>query len=94
LTNLLLKAWTINADVVNAERKAIKKKLQSLLEDKKADPDNVAKTEELLAQVNQKRAMATASVIRFKAMTAIGLEEFKKNPQLDAVTLHDERVAK
>jgi len=84
LTNLLLKAWTINADVINAERKAIKKKLQSLLEDKKADPDNVAKNEELLAQVNQRRAMVTAAVIRFKAMTVIGLEEFKKNPLLPA----------
>ena len=94
LVNVLLKAWTLNADVVNNERKMIKKKLQSLLEDKKADPDNVAKNEDLLAQVNQRRAMATAAVIRFKAMAVIGLEEFKKNKDLDAVALHDERAAK
>ena len=94
LINLLLKAWTLNADVVNNERKLIKKKLQALLEDKKADPDLIAKNEELLVQVNQRRAMATAAIIRFKAMTVIGLEEFKKNPQLDAVALHDERSTK
>jgi hypothetical protein len=49
LVNVLLKAWTLNADVVNNERKIIKKRLQSLLEDKKADPDNVAKNKDLLA---------------------------------------------
>ncbi len=91
LCTLLLKGWTINADIINNERKATKKKHQALMEDKKADPESIAKNEELLVAVSQRRAMATAAVIRLKAMTAIGIEEFKKNPHLDAVSLYSEK---
>lgn len=89
LAALLQKAWTINMDVVNTERKALSKKVQALREDKKADPDLISKNEDLLEQVNQKRALAVASVVRFKAMTAISINEFKKNPQLDALAIYD-----
>ncbi len=91
LSNLLLKAWSVYMDVVNNERKAQKKKVQSIQEDKKADPDLLAKNEDILEQVNQRRAMAVASVVRFKAMTAISIKEFRKNPQLDALAMYDDK---
>ena len=45
MCELLGKAWNIYGDILNAERKQLKKKLTAIKEDKKAEPEQVAKVE-------------------------------------------------
>lgn len=59
------------------ERKIILKKIRLLKEDKKADPEVLARQENLLADVDAKKANAMVLMARLRAMNAIPLEMFE-----------------
>jgi len=91
-TELLSKGWTTYLDVLNHDRKNLKKKLTALREDKKTEPDILAKYEGNMEDLCVRRATAVACSVRFKAMTMIPFESFQKDPALDAVKMYDDKM--
>lgn len=85
LVNRLVVSWDLVLDSLNAEKKAVKKKIAALKEDKKSDPDVLAKQENLLVDVFTKRATSLIAVNRLRAMQTIALADFK-NPVFDSMS--------
>ena len=56
MTELMAKAWSTYGDILNAERKQLKKKLTAIKEDKKAEPEQVAKVEGQMEDFCARRA--------------------------------------
>jgi len=59
------------------ERKIITKKIRLLKEDKKSDPDVLARQENLLADVDSKKANAMVQMARLRAMNAVPMSMFE-----------------
>lgn len=81
----------INGYVI--ERKAINKKIRVLKEDKKADPEVLAKQEHLLSEVDQKKAHAVVVLARIRAMNHLSVDMFK-DEKFDAIQYYDKNVEK
>lgn len=81
----------INGYVI--ERKTIMKKIRILKEDKKTDPEVLAKQENLLADVDQKKAYAIVICARVRAMNYIPVDMFR-NEKFDAIQYYDKNVEK
>jgi len=91
--NRLVTCWGLVVDSLNAERKNIKKKIAALKEDKKSDPEVLARQEDLLQQLYIKRANAIINSTRFKAMAKISIKEFQANPVMDTIARYNEVMA-
>ena len=89
----LATSWSLVVDVLNAERKNIKKKIAALKEDKKSDPDVLARQENLLGDLYVKRANALINLNRLKITQKIPIAEFKANPVMDSLARYKELVA-
>lgn len=77
LVTRLASCWALVVDALNAERKAVKKRIATLKEDKKSDPDVLAKQEGIFNDICTKRAVAVCALTRFKIMNSIPLASFK-----------------
>jgi hypothetical protein len=93
VTNRLATSWNLLVDGLNAEKKNLKKKITALKEDKKTDPDVLAKQEGLLNDVHNKRAVALIASQRFKIMSQIPLASFK-DANFDAVAVYRASLGK
>lgn len=91
LVSLLLKCHLQLIDGFVIERKVINKKLRLLKEDKKADPEVVARLENLLVELDNKKAVAMVASMKLRAMDAIPLEKFM-DPKFDAVKYSREQA--
>jgi hypothetical protein len=87
LISKLLKTYVQLIDGFIIERKIINKKIRLLKEDKKADPEVLARQENLLADVDVKKANAMVSMARLRAMNTIQFESFKI-PNFKAMALY------
>ena len=93
VVNRLTTAWGLVVDVLNAERKNIKKKIAALKEDKKSDPEVLARQENLLNELYMKRANAVVNLQRLKVMQKVSIAEFKANPVMDALARYKEVIS-
>lgn len=75
------------------ERKLYNKRIRILREDKKADPELIAKLEHLLTEVDQKKAQAMVTAARLRAMNAIPVDKFR-DPKFNALDYYDKNVEK
>lgn len=89
LCALLAKAWSTYGDQLNVEKKQLKKKLTAVKEDKKAEPEHVAKIEGQMEDFCARRATCTYNIERLKAMNLFKFEEFKDSSK-DMVKVYDE----
>lgn len=87
LVNKLLKTFVSLIDGYVIERKMINKRIRLLKEDKKADPEVLARQENLLMEVDNKKALAMVSMTRLRAMSTISIQKFK-DPKFDGLTFY------
>jgi hypothetical protein len=90
LCEVLSKSWNVYLDVLNNDRKNMRKKVSAMRDDKKTDPEVLAKNEGLMDELNVRRANAVTSTIRFKAMNSISINQFIENKDLDAAAIYDD----
>ena len=81
----LMTSWALVVDAVTAERKAVKKRITTLKEDKKSDPDVLARQEGIFNDLSSKRAVAVCALTRFKIMNTLPMARFK-DPAFEGVT--------
>lgn len=87
----LLKSSQLLIEGYVIERKIANKRLKLLKEDKKSDPEVIARLENLLIDLDQKKAVANVSAMRLRAMTTISISNFH-NPKFDYVAHHKASV--
>jgi hypothetical protein len=87
LVEKLYRSYCVLIDGYVVERKIISKKIRIMKEDKKADPDVVIRLENLLSDVDNKKALAMTSCMRLRAMNTIRFAPFK-NADFDFKTQH------
>lgn len=92
LVNLLLKCYLQMIDGFIIERKLINKRLRLLKEDKKADPEVIARIENALSDLDNKKALATVESMRLRAMDEIPLEKFMDS-KFDGIKFTKEKIA-
>ena len=73
----ILKCYQGLIDGYMIERKITTKRIKNLKEDKKADPETVLKNENLLIDIDNRKALAVAACLKFRVMSGIPLELFK-----------------
>lgn len=93
LVRRILEAYNTLINGYIIERKAISKKIRILKEDKKTDPEVLAKQENLLADVDQKKANAMTILARVRAMNYLPVNLFKDD-KFDGVSYYDANVEK
>lgn len=91
--NRLATSWSLAGELINAERKSLKKKIAALKEDKKTDPDVLSRQEDLLSNLYIRRATAQTNTMRLKVMQRISINEFKANPLMNALERYKEVMA-
>lgn len=91
--NRLATSWSLAGELINAERKNLKKKIAALKEDKKTDPDVLSRQEDLLNNLYIRRATAQTNTMRLKVMQKISINEFKANPVMNALERYKEVMA-
>jgi hypothetical protein len=91
---LLLTSWSLLLDGHNMEKKAISRRVRALKEDKKTDPEVLARLEHLLSDIEIKKANESVNIIRLRAMIEIPVQEFKSDPNFDYVARYKENCDK
>lgn len=91
LSAKLLKSYMTLIDGYIIERKIVNKKIRILKEDKKADPEVVLRLENLLIDVDNKKALAMSSCMRIRAMNTIPFASFT-DEQFDYVAQHKQNL--
>jgi hypothetical protein len=71
-------SYNLLSDGYNIEKKMLNKRLKALKEDKKTEPETLAKVENALADVEQKKATVLVLCLRLKNMALISADQFKK----------------
>jgi hypothetical protein len=79
-------AWNLVHDSIVIERKMVSKRLRPLEEDKKADPELVAKLQNIKANHDRRKAKASISCAKFGFMMKIPIQEFLKDPNFNPDT--------
>jgi len=87
----LLKSSQLLIEGYVIERKIANKRLKLLKEDKKSDPEVILRLENLLIDLDQKKAVATTSAMRLRAMSTISISNFL-NPKFDSVAHHKANI--
>ena len=90
MCDLLGKAWSTYGDMLNVERKQLKKKLTAIKEDKKAEPEQVSKIEGQMEDFCGRRANCIYNIERLKAMNLFKFEDFKDKDLPAIIKLYDE----
>eukprot|EP01039_Chlorochromonas_danica_P000031 gene31-34_t len=70
------------------ERKIITKRIRLMKEDKKTDPEVLARQENLLIEVDNKKAVAIVSMARLRAMNFVPLAGFKEGEKFNAMAAY------
>jgi hypothetical protein len=91
ITLKLCTGWNYLLDLLNIEQKNLLKRVKALKEDKKADPDNIAKQEALLFDLESRKTHVKLDAARFRAMITIPFENFK-NENYDYMAQHKQNV--
>ena len=91
LTSLLFKSFSILMDGYIIERKVTNKRLKLLKEDKKSDPDVILRLENLIIDIDQRKAVVTVSLARLRAMQTMSISKFK-DPKFDYKNAYKENV--
>ena len=91
LINKLRSTYQQLIDGYVIERKIINKRIRLLKEDKKADPDGLARQENALIDVDMKKALAMTAFCRIRAMSTIPLEKFH-DPKFDGLTFYRKAI--
>ncbi len=91
LVNKLLKTFIGLIDGYVIERKLINKRIRLLKEDKKADPEVLSRQENLLMEVDNKKALAMVSMTRLRAMSTISIQKFR-DPKFDGLTFYRKAI--
>jgi hypothetical protein len=87
LVSKVLKSFLILIDGYVIERKIASKRLKLLKEDKKTDPEVLIRIENLLLDLDQKKAFASVSAMRLRAMASISIDAFR-NEKFDYKAQH------
>lgn len=77
LVSKLFKTYQCLIDGYIIERRMINKRIRLLKEDKKTDPEVLARQENLLIDVDNKKAVAIVAMARLRAMNFVPLNSFK-----------------
>lgn len=77
LIELILASYTALIDGYIIERKITSKRIKNLKEDKKADPDVLARQENLLVDIETRKSSASAALVRFRIMSKVPLTNFR-----------------
>eukprot|EP01031_Cornospumella_fuschlensis_P028591 gene28591-34515_t len=88
LISRLFKAYQCLIDGYIAERKLLSKRIRLLKEDKKADPDVLARQENALVEVDNKKAVAIVGLARLRAMNMVPLDGFKRDPKFNPMPVY------
>lgn len=88
LVGRLMTSWMLVVDALTAERKAVKKRITALKEDKKSDPDVLARQEGAFNDLSSKRAVAVCALTRLKIMNTLPLARFK-DPAFDGASEYE-----
>ena len=78
-------SYNMLSDGYNIEKKQLNKRLKLLKEDKKTEPETLAKIENAINDVEQKKASVLVSCLRLKAMSLIPSDNFKKDDKYDSL---------
>lgn len=81
---LLGQAWLTYCDVLVQEGKMLKKKLAKLEEDKKTEPDVLAKVQGQMEDFYVRKTIATSTTSKYKYMNMYSMEKFS-DPAFDAM---------
>lgn len=92
LVSLLLKAFILLIEGYVIERKQINKKLKILKEDKKADPAKVNSLENMVVDLDQRKAVAMSTMNRLKVMNLVPAALFR-DPKFDAYSYYKTALA-
>jgi hypothetical protein len=84
MCTLMGKAWLTYCDVLTHDGKNLKKKLQKLEEDKKTEPDVLAKCQGQMDDLTMRKTIATSTASKYKYMNLYPVEKFS-DPAFDAV---------
>ena len=79
ITSKLYTSWALVHDHIVLERKAVSKRLRPLEEDKKADPDLVAKLRKTKDNHDLRKAKASIACAKFKYMQSVPLDQFLRD---------------
>ena len=82
LCNLLGQGWLTYCDVLGQEGKMLKKKLAKLEEDKKTEPEVLAKVQGQMDDFYVRKTMATSAASKYKYMNMHSMEKFS-DPEFD-----------
>ena len=82
LCNLLGQGWLTYCDVLGQEGKMLKKKLAKLEEDKKTEPEVLAKVQGQMDDFYVRKTMATSAASKYKYMNMHNMEKFS-DPEFD-----------
>ncbi len=77
LVSRLFKTFQCLIDGYIIERKVITKRIRLLKEDKKADPEILLRQENLLVELDNKKAVAIVSAARLRVMNTVPFVSFK-----------------
>ena len=77
LINRLFTSWSLLLDGYVLERKLTMKRIRMLKEDKKADPNTLAKQETILHDIEEKKTKVLLNTMRLRAMKIFPIEAFK-----------------
>jgi hypothetical protein len=94
LVNLLFASWNLLFDGYTLERKITMKRIRMLKEDKKSDPAVLARQEQLLIDIESKKAKALVECMRLKAMRLFPIKNFAKENNFDYVTEYGRVIKK
>ena len=88
LCTRLSTSYNFLSDGYNIEKKTLNKRLKALKEDKKTEPETLAKIENAINDVEMKKAAVLVNCLRVKAMVMIPSENFKKDEKYDSLKLY------
>ena len=93
LVSKIYTSWETFLEGLCLERKLVTKKLKALKEDKKADPNNILKQENLLSEIDDKKVNVLINCVRLKATMNVSIKEFINDPNIDFETLYKQKTA-
>ena len=92
LVSKLYKTYQSLIDGYVIDRKLINKRIRLLKEDKKTDPEVLVRQENLLADVDSKKANAMMNMVRLRAMNSIPFQEFR-DEKFDGYAKYKAKIA-
>lgn len=79
----LLVCWGLVLDSCSLEKKLLQKKIKALQDDKKADPDALAKQENLMRDLDTRKCSIMISYAKVKSLNLISFSDFIDDENLD-----------